>query len=271
MNKLITTANGGFPFVSDDLRWLQDGLSDILAAHLSAFVAFTGNDNLKLLLSGCNITFVGDLVTMHEGYIFWQKEIFKVQEHSLLVINTDMEFVNMILDVQYDPAGDKITLSSTSIQSYQIRTLKMSLDVTPIEQNYNTIKQDVTYKKLLKNMITSQLDVWHSFSSYHNDHFYGTGNTPVTEYRKFYIDIDNFIHLKGAYFIEDAGAIEITICVLPTGYRPISDISYTYILTPTPLCQATITIKTTGEIKIQTNIDTYFLFWLHQITPFRTS
>jgi hypothetical protein len=107
MDKLITTNNGGIPYVNDDLRWLlgqasNQGVYQALQSHLLAF----GTD---YIVQGC--TESGG--TVAEGWVMLNSELLKVESHTW---GSGGYFEKVIT---YDTTGDKTTRSGSSIQTYQ--------------------------------------------------------------------------------------------------------------------------------------------------------
>ncbi len=270
MNQLKTTDLGGFPFVLDDLRWTADGIKEAIAGHLLPIIEFLGDSNSMIILNGCVATVtVDDFRHVSEGFIFWNNEVFHVPAQS--VFSPDSENANLILETQFDVAGDKVTFLGGTINAYEVRTLKLVNDVTPITQNLFFVHTNNRYNDILKRIIASKSETWRLFTDYKNDNIYGVGLTPVGQYRKYMKDIDGFVHLAGEKVYDDGISGEETICTLPVGNRPPSELTYPItLMTVTEPVFAIIKIKTNGEITISSVVESFqSSVYFNSIPPFR--
>lgn len=121
MNQLITTNNGGFPFVLNDLRFDQQAVRDAFVGLLSAYGITTAD---SFILSGCE-SFVGGGGVYLPGWIFLAGEILKFD--GAPITSSPGSVAVWDVDVSYDAAGDKRMENGTTVQTYQVRKAKIIL------------------------------------------------------------------------------------------------------------------------------------------------
>jgi len=125
MNKLKTIENGGFPFVLDDLRWMDLGIRN---AFLGIFSAF--NSDNGFIVSGCVKTIDTGTVTITEGYIVLSGEIYYLPTQSYSeAVAGEVEIVS--IDLSYDVNGNKIFQNGSNNSTYEIRNVKVEKVATP--------------------------------------------------------------------------------------------------------------------------------------------
>jgi hypothetical protein len=123
MNKLITTNNGGYPFVLDDLRFVDDSVRE---SFKNTFRAYGGTTNstgflISFDLDPNDVYSVGS--TIPETAVFMNGEIWTLPSFTLpnptagslyLWIASDIAFTN-------SAPGLKVLQNGTSVNSYQTR------------------------------------------------------------------------------------------------------------------------------------------------------
>jgi hypothetical protein len=125
MNKLITTNTGGFPFKSDDLRFvdnaIREGLNGLLSSLMMNFPS--------AVLGGCYIADLGSAYRIYEGYIFYNHEIWYVPQHDLTkVVGQTLYFCP---ELTWDAAGSKTFKSGDVHDTYQVRRMKLYYYASP--------------------------------------------------------------------------------------------------------------------------------------------
>ena len=122
MNKLKTTANGGFDFFLDDFRFEQAAVREAFYGLLSAW-GVTNADSF--IISG--VVNSGGFVpggTFTAGYVSFGGEIFKVEAGTLPSHVPGGSFM-FAVDTSYDAAGNKVFEDSSSQQTYEVRKAKI--------------------------------------------------------------------------------------------------------------------------------------------------
>jgi|GEM_PF-4269410 len=115
MNKLLTTPTGGFPFVLDDLRWIDDGIRDGFKG-LASFLA------TNCVLSGVTPTGFGtSSFTYTAGYILLNGEVLAVDASAAPIDTATNTYVYVEVITSNDSAGLKVFEDSSSADTYQIR------------------------------------------------------------------------------------------------------------------------------------------------------
>lgn len=116
MNKLLTNITGGFPFTLDDLRF-QDDATRLAIADSIKTIAGDG----PVILYGCGLTIAGTTVSVSEGAILWQGEIWHVFPHNYAVPNPMPEAPHWNFITANDAAGSKVFEDGQTHQVYQVR------------------------------------------------------------------------------------------------------------------------------------------------------
>ena len=116
MNKLLTNITGGFPFTLDDLRF-QDDATRLAIADAIKTIAGDGT----VILYGCGLTIAGTTVSVAEGAILWQGEIWHVFPHSYTVPNPLPDVPRWNFVTVNDAAGSKVFEDGITHQVYQVR------------------------------------------------------------------------------------------------------------------------------------------------------
>ena len=114
MNKLLTEINGKFPFVLNDIRFMD---SAYRAGFESISKAISANQNV--VLWGVDVSIDGTEVTVTEGDVVINGEILHVDASSIEV-GAGMRAV-IISEISYDPQGNKLFGDGTLHDTYEIR------------------------------------------------------------------------------------------------------------------------------------------------------
>ena len=120
MKKLITTNEGGFPLVLDDLRWMTSGIYESLKAVCRALIP-TGETGL--ILEGCELIDNGNNnYVLSEGYVYFKtstyEEICRVDAQQLTLISPYTTPALMPYPIT-DSAGAKVFYNGTTYNTYQ--------------------------------------------------------------------------------------------------------------------------------------------------------
>ncbi len=127
MDKLITSNNGGFAFVLDDLRWMDQGYREAFFGVLSAFGVAA---NETFILSGCNRSVSGSVVSISEGYVAMEGEIHHLAAQAYPVPSPG-QTEYFAESLTYDPLGTKVYKNGDSNDAYEIRKAKIEVSATP--------------------------------------------------------------------------------------------------------------------------------------------
>lgn len=121
MNQLITTHNGGFPLVLDDVRFLMESYTTAFKGILNGFSLPTAE---TIILSGCEKTTTGGVTTVSTGFVALAGEVCFVPEHSYINPSAgEKEYWD--LELSFVPAGDKEFQNSVVHSTYQQRIAKV--------------------------------------------------------------------------------------------------------------------------------------------------
>lgn len=113
MDKLKSTANGGFPIVLDDLRFEQKAVRDGLLGLLAGFCVTPGD---SFVISGCKLV-AGNWLP---GWINLGGEICKFD--GLPFVAAPTGYTNCFdVVVTYDATGNKVMQDTSTTQAYEVR------------------------------------------------------------------------------------------------------------------------------------------------------
>lgn len=120
MNKLISNINGGYPFVLDDLRFMDDANRDAFRGMLYFLEQFNGRDGI--VLHKKTDTFTGG-TTIPDTYVFYKGEIYKIPSQQLATSGgfTQGYVVTFPTSYQSGGAGTKTFQDGNTHETYQIR------------------------------------------------------------------------------------------------------------------------------------------------------
>ena len=266
MNKIETGINGGFPLTQEVWAHTHDGIADAFKGLVSAYGV---DDSNAVILSGCERSVsLGD-VTITEGYVSIGGEVcyFPEQVFTEPVAPDDLEYFE--INTSYVAAGNVAFETSGNHDTREVRTAKVTA-ASSVPVGHTAYSDAKRLFELIREGV--DISVWNTFADYHNDIFYGPGNTPASEFRKYLKDIDGFVHLKGMYLQDGASATDVTMCQLPVGFRPIEDMLYggVHIIDHTTAYYFKVKIKTNGDVMLLTPgtaVNVYF----NELVPFRTT
>jgi len=131
MNKLINTDLGGFPFVLDDLRFMDDANREAFKGsffHLidSSLVSDGFLFDKNSVFSAGTIGYITGNLTFPESFCYIDGEIYLIPETILSASFTDGYYYKLEVDTSFDSAGTK-TFESTAVnETYQIRRAKLT-------------------------------------------------------------------------------------------------------------------------------------------------
>lgn len=137
MNKLISTDLNGFPFVLDDLRFIDNGIRDSFKGiHSMLLNSFYVNDGFLYAkgtpqspaLYGGASSIEFDMPGFPKTYCNINGEIFEIPATTLNFIGRVVGDVYCIEpDISFDPAGTKVFEDTNTHETYEIRKAKLVL------------------------------------------------------------------------------------------------------------------------------------------------
>lgn len=260
MNSLNTGNNGGFPFVLDDLRWMQNATSQVFKNLLKPLEIAGFN---VIILQGCGNTNTGLNTTIDAGIISINGEICQVSAHSIVTPIVGQFAFWSILET-FDPSGTKLYQDGLTHEAYAIREGKVVVaGALPLDAV--TIGTELNYFAQLRTGIQSKSPAWTVFDSFIDP---PAGFFPgQTIERKGLIDVDGFARLDGFNYA-DGPSINDVAFTLPEGFRPIKN-RYCQIVSIDGSVQV-IEIKTTGQVVWKVvNSGSLSVIYLDQIPFFR--
>lgn len=116
MNNLVTDINGGFPLLLNDFRF-NDNAVRLALADIVSSVAGTN----PIILFGCQTQQQTNFVSVSEGAIFWQGEIWHVYPHNFTAPNpmTEAPYWNFVTEKGIE--GSRTFENAETHQVHQIR------------------------------------------------------------------------------------------------------------------------------------------------------
>lgn len=145
MNKLITTNTGGYPFVLDDLRFIDDGVREVLKSKFERFID-QGDPTDKGFLVTNSIDLVVDSTTkpapgfdgqaMEIMFAYIKGEIYLLPAGNLPsgISPSAPCFVEPDISFTGSTPGQKVFENGSNVETYQIRRAKYTL--TPTQTDY---------------------------------------------------------------------------------------------------------------------------------------
>lgn len=120
MKHLETTETGGFPFVLDDLRWMETGINDAINAFIRGFKN-NSTQNWQII-TGLDY----DGFQVDDGWIFFNGEMCYCPGISDATLQSG-EMLKFQLSEIYDPSGSKIFQNNVNnpIDTYLNRTVEI--------------------------------------------------------------------------------------------------------------------------------------------------
>jgi hypothetical protein len=135
MNKLLTDFTGGFPFLLNDLRFMDDAIR----LAIKDIVTSVCGDG-PVILTGCQVTQQQTYVSVSEGAIFYQGEIWHVYPHNFAAPNPLIDMPVWAFITANGPEGSRTFENAESHQVHQIR--KAVGSYLPIEGAVNNLFWD---------------------------------------------------------------------------------------------------------------------------------
>lgn len=139
MNNFKTTFTGGMPLYNDDFTFIQTNIKEALKAlgglNQSSFAAKDG-----FVLWGCVIALDGGDITVTEGAIFLNGEIYYVPAQSFAVPVGDNAFYFQVAATTFDPVGAKEFEDATTHDTYEIIRAELTYDAYADEPALDAIK-----------------------------------------------------------------------------------------------------------------------------------
>ena len=126
MKKINSNFNGGFPFVLDDLRWMDEGINEAMLAICRAMLA---PGQTSMILSGCDFDLtVQDEITITAGWLYYNESgderILRVDAQTLsdqgFNIGSSGDTLRWDTSVSYDAAGNKTFYDSSTHNTYEV-------------------------------------------------------------------------------------------------------------------------------------------------------
>lgn len=135
MNKLLTEFTGGFPFLLNDLRFTDDAIRLAIKDIVNALCG-----DGPVILAGCQFTQQPTYISVEEGAIFWQGEIWHVYPHNFTAPNPVLEPPYWNFVTGNGPEGSRTFENAETHQVHQIR--KAVGSYLPIEGALGNIQWD---------------------------------------------------------------------------------------------------------------------------------
>lgn len=207
MKRLKTDINGGFPFVLDDLRWMQSGVEEAFKGLGTVVLAGQPMRVLSGIASTVNpSTFE---VSITSGYVFMDGEVFFVPAQTVPFVGQKYWF-----DVvtTFDPAGDKIFQSGgPAKQTYEIRQLQLFSGTSLPAGKHEWISASFI------NRYTTLIGVSAPTPS---------SAEPIAP--SWVISVDGVVSFVGLRIFDDTSGPGFAFGTLPAGSRPAFDVVFLY-------------------------------------------
>lgn len=214
MKNLVLSNTGGFPFVLDDLDFMQTATREAMASLLTPFVA-AGE---VLILSGCERSTASGNTTITGGWIFWNGEVFQVLEHTFTTFTTG-EVERWNVEEAFLPAGNKVFENTNSYDTYKERTAKVVIDTTPTDPGEVAYIQSKKYwDVVLSNLPQND---WQVIDV-------SVNSNSVVRLPQVHKDLSGYCSLRGEISNIVFGGTPLEIGVLPAGHRPNQTFTFVY-------------------------------------------
>lgn len=215
MKKLVTNNNGGFPFVLDDIRWMNQGINESINALVSPYLEFSDVSGL-IQLSGFKTTVNTPSPlnqTIGSGYIFINDEIYFCSGLAAHNVVSGKEYRVKIL-TEYDELGDKLFQSGVRHDTYANRYVELIYEASasPTAGSFafpTKSVMDAIYENIHPDLVNELL--YNSFIGSQSFSLYG------------YKDYSGVKHLSGSNIVSNTGSANF----LPLGFRPLNDMIIT--------------------------------------------
>ena len=215
MNKLITTDSGGFPFLLNDIRFLDEAYREGMASIIKTVAE-------ECILWGCEYSENGTIASINAGAVFFDNEIFYCPSHSVdLGVNIQDDIVLQVKEYD-DPSGDgnKLFADGSTHQTYKVREVKV-VDLTSSTTPHMCLRARglcssdaiIFVDEIRKSSIHANIADTLTVGSWQTPSFIN-GWTGDLKFRT----IGNFIELKGD--LNGFSATDYIPFILPLNYRP---------------------------------------------------
>lgn len=259
MNKLITTNNGGFPWVLDDIRWEQDAYREAIEDIAKGI---QNSATADCVLWGGVITDNTTTFDITEGACIINGEIYHFEAQTGLTKQAAKYLILEPSTGTYDAAGLKTFQDTTTNDTYEIRIAVAK--ISALGANYillSTAGAAAIPTKpdyFLANYLSGSAAIWVSLGDTAIDSTgtYDTGGniqaaTEPFKYRK----VGNRVEMKGG-FSHSAGVspvITTLLGTLPSGYRPATKVLVNcYAYGSDSWCP--VEINTSGQIYLRADL-----------------
>jgi hypothetical protein len=233
MNKLITDIEGGFNLKMDDFRWIENGLIEALKGIVSPFV----DENNIYILSGCELSITTNDITLTEGFVYWDGEIYYVPVQQQANLNKKFKYLQV--DETFDPSGWRQFKDGIFHNIHAIRQLVLVQDsVLPTGTiPFTNIRTAVSIMAGKLKEITEIYQVLSIQAAGGNNY----------ELRGF-VDFSGTIFLSGRMVLTPPQQTGQPLFVLPINFRPNHDVIITLPMIYPSDGQLTLNIMSTGGV-----------------------
>lgn len=217
MNHIKFIQVGGWPFTLDELDYLQHCSVENQSRLSSAFQ--TSSDEI-LVLSGVDLNTTTN--TVQDGVIMYAGVPYAVQSHTYVAPSSGEVAYWVPVEEVISGPGTKEFQDGSIHETFYYTHFKVESGAT-VPPDGVPIANTVLFANRLREIVNNK--TWNLFTYNDSDFFFGPGNTPDAFKRRYFKDIDGFVHFKGGYYLDDiTSPTNVVICQLPVGFRPPHDI-----------------------------------------------
>lgn len=128
MNRLKTLDNGGFPFVLDDLRFMDDAVRDAI----QKLIIGLNSGGLNCIVQGMAVTpGIGANENIAAGYLMYDGELLRVDDHTTGSIDV-ADYQRLIIEENADPEGTKTFEDGGTHETYILRRARLESGFNPV-------------------------------------------------------------------------------------------------------------------------------------------
>lgn len=257
--KFITP--GGWPLELDDLGQIQIGWQD---NSTGLGRALSTTDEI-IQLEGAVVNTTTNTVT--EGWVSFKGLAYYVPAQTFSAPASGHVLYWQIVETSEGGPGDKVFQDSTSHSTYFTHTFQIASGAT-VPSGAVNIANTVTFANRMREVLNNQS--WIFFPApYHNDAFYGPGNTPDSSNRRYFKTLDGMVHMKGEFYFDTSTPTNLLIGTLPVGYRPPHNLDFDVLSGLASPLTYNVRITSGGEVRIL-NAEGYNIFHMMNIPAFST-
>ncbi len=263
MKHLITTITGYHPLAITDLGFIQEAFTEAFKGVLSTYGVA---NNEAVILSGCEKTVGATDITFSEGWVSIGGEVCFFPAQVIPLVPGEVQW--FVKNQAFDPEGTVNYQTSGPQQTYEVITAQISSGVSIPNGFFDFLDAKNVYQLIREGV--NYLD-WVTFPDGDDDDFYGTGNTPLPAFRRYYKDIDGFVHLKGEKIVDDVTVpTDIPFGQLDPGFRPPDTLEfvYTHYVSNVSANFFRVRVESNGIITAL-QVTGNFAFKLHDLPSFR--